>query len=357
MADHGGTRYVFQAKDHRGPAGNRAVQQAVAAKAITGTARCGVISSNGFTRQARELAAANYCLLIDYRTLEDAASCGKSFTDVIGDHDFSDSMPVEHDYDVVSEYEEAKSRLGHTPRNKDLTPATRYRIKKTYGNLSRLVESVGDVPYTRRPSDEDIVREYKRVRDIVGRTPTLDHMSANSSYSLNCFASYPFTELQKVCGDRPNIKRGASKQELIEAFKDLAKHLGRTPTVSELDDKGTFRSSYYRNRWGSMDAFRREMGLSRRELGQMQYEKRELVAIVLLLKEALKVRQDDPDPRVNHTVLDRLRFGDSPFISPSTVSRRFGSWDSFLAELDGATFQEFSNALDNLIGDFLRRDT
>ena len=262
LAVHGGTRYVFQCKDQDRPVGNRAVQQAVAAKAIMDAGRCGVISSKGFTRQAKELASKNYCLLVDVQKLEEAAESGYSFVDLVRGHEFSDSVSVEHNYDVVHEYEATKSRLGHTPRNKDFDATTRYRIKRSYGSLSRLIESVGDRPYTKRPSDEEIRREYKRVREIVGRTPTLDHMATHSQYSRNCFASYPFTNLQKDCGDRPNIKRGASKRDLIGAFEELTESLGRPPTIRELDENGRFRASYFRARWGNLDAFRREMGMS-----------------------------------------------------------------------------------------------
>jgi hypothetical protein len=86
-------------------------------------------------------------------------------------------------------------------------------------------------------------------------------MAANSKLPRNCFKDYPFTKLQREFGDRPNYESRVPKDNLIEAFNKLNSLLGRIPTLRDLDEKGEYRSSYYRARWGNIDNFLREVGI------------------------------------------------------------------------------------------------
>jgi hypothetical protein len=354
LGDYDGDSYLFQCKDHRRPVGNNAVQQAVTAKPFYRAAKCGVISRGSYTKSASALARVNYCLLFIESELQAAVDSGESFDDLLTGYQPPASIPVEHDYDVIKVYRETKVRCGHTPRNKDFDASTRYRIKKIYGNLTNLIESVGDSPYSKRPSDDDIVGEYKRVRAIVGEVPTLADMTMHSSFSRNCFASFPFRKLQRRCGDRPNVERGVGKQELIDAYRELRRTLGRNPSVTELDEKGDYRASLYRRRWGNMDGFRREMGIPRGELGQRSYKTRELAALFLLLEAASAIRADTEGFQLGYTGLEGIRWADEIFVSPTTISRRFESWDSFRSQMTEGASAKFSSDLAELVSEFLR---
>lgn len=354
LGDYDGDSYLFQCKDHRRTVGNKAVQEAVTAKAFYRAAKCGVISRGSYTKSASALARVNYCLLFIESDLQAVADSGESFDKLLTGYQPPASTPVEHDYDVIRLYQETKVKCGHTPRNKDFDASTRYRIKKAYGNLSNLIESVGDSPYSRRPSDDDIVGEYKRVREIVGRVPTLEDMATHSSFSRNCFASFPFTKLQRRCGDRPYVERGVGKQELIDAYHELRRRLGRNPSMTELDERGKYRASYYRTRWGNMDGFRREIGIPKGELGQRSYKTRELVALFLLLEAASAIRADTEGFQLGYTGLERIRWADDIFVSPTTISRRFESWDSFRSKVTEGAFARFSSNLAELVSEFLQ---
>ena len=125
------------------------------------------------------------------------------------------------------------------------------------------------------------------MKEKIKKTPTLADMESHSTFSRNSFSSYPFTKLQRECGDAPNIQRGVSKAKLISAFKELERKLGRTPSLKDLDEGGIYRSSYYRNRWGNIDTFLKEIGISRRTFKkQLSYSEQELIVIYLFIKES-----------------------------------------------------------------------
>lgn len=65
VAEKGGARIVLQCKKYSKPAGNRAVQEIVAAIAHEEAQRGVVVATGGYTRAARILAASNKVLLLD----------------------------------------------------------------------------------------------------------------------------------------------------------------------------------------------------------------------------------------------------------------------------------------------------
>ncbi|NEQ78524.1 MAG: restriction endonuclease [Okeania sp. SIO2C9] len=350
IGKYGDSTYIFQCKKHKKKQGNRPVQEAIAAKTYYKASRCAIISESGFTKSAFELARPNYCILFTADEISDAVNSKHNFGDLIEGFNFPEYVTVEHDYDVIKRYEEIKAKIGHTPRNSDLDSTTRYHIKRIYGNLSNLISQLGDRPFSRRPTDNEIKNEYIRVKEKVGKIPTLADMELNSAFSRNCFSSYPFTKIQRDCGDAPNIQRGVSKAKLIRAFKELEQKLGRTPTLKDLDESGIYRASYYRNRWGNIDTFLKELGISRRNFKkQLSYDERELIIIYLLLKKIFEIRQDDKDFYLNHTVLEKLKFEENTFISPGTFSNRFESWKQFINYLDGDKATYFEKDLDKII--------
>ena len=71
IADAGGRRVVIQCKFYSKPVGNKAVQEAAAARSFHGGDRAAVVSNAAFTRSARQLAQANGVLLLHHDQLRD----------------------------------------------------------------------------------------------------------------------------------------------------------------------------------------------------------------------------------------------------------------------------------------------
>lgn len=328
VGTYNGLTYIFQCKNHTKRHGNKGVQEAVAAQRLYKANRCVVISSSGFTPSAIELAKANNCILLtssDFFELHDFPPTNYSAlfqteTAVIG-----------FDYNLLEEYEMLRRTLGRTPKWDELNKHLRYKVRKEYGNYGHFLAEIGDTKHSTKPSDEELKKEYLRVKSIINKIPTLADIKEHSSFSLNSFHQYPFTKLQKNCGDRPNIERGVTKEQLIDAYFAVQEKLGHPPTIKEIDDCCQYRSSYYRRRWGSMDAFLISIGKSRTEAGlSRRYTKKEIVIIYLLIKVLLSVVKESNDYDVNHTVLEQLKFDGKSLISPGTISKKFGGWDNFV---------------------------
>jgi HJR/Mrr/RecB family endonuclease len=69
VGEKNGERFVFQCKLYGRPVGNKAVQEAYAAKAFYGASRAAVISNSGYTASARNLAASTGVILLTPRDL------------------------------------------------------------------------------------------------------------------------------------------------------------------------------------------------------------------------------------------------------------------------------------------------
>ena len=322
----GNTKYVFQCKNHLKNQGNKCVQEIISARTLYKANRSMVISQSGFTKSAYQLAKPNYCILIsgnEFFTLTDFLSTIKE--ENISFQNFGE------DYDLLKIYEKLKTKIGHIPKNGDLDPTTRYLIRKKYKNLTNFVNSIGDVPYTIRPDDDKIKEEYLRIKTLIKKTPTLAEISTNSNFSRNSFSSYPFTKLQKECGDTPNIERGVTKDTLINEFNELSKKIGHYPSQLEIDQCGVYKVSYYRNRWGSFDNFLSEIKLTRTQLRiSRRYSKNDLLRIYALIELIFSIKNEENiNSYITHTVLENLTFEGKPLISPSTFSKRFGTWTKF----------------------------
>lgn len=329
-----GTKYVFQCKNHEKPQGNKCVQEVISAQRLYKGNRSVVISHSSFTSAAVALAKANNCILIlasDFFELTEFPP--KGYTEIFE----KNILVYDFDYQLIERYEEIKKEIGRTPRWAELNENVRYLIKKNYKNYGNFLASIGDNLFSNKPTEEELKSEYIRIRNMLGRVPTGEDIRTRSKFPYNSFHSYPLTKLQKECGDRPNIERGITKEELKHAYFALEMKLGHPPAIKEIDEFGEYRSSYYARRWGNFDGFLSEIGRTRTEAGLPRiYSKEELVTIYSLIKILLSVVKESDDYKVNQTTLERLVFKDNTLISPSTYSNnnKFGSWSSFLDYLD-----------------------
>lgn len=321
------TKYVFQCKNHSKTQGNRCVQEVVAAQKLYKANRSVVISKSDFSSAAISLANANNCILIkaiDFFNLE--LFPPKNYSAIFHDN----RVYADFDYNILEAYEEEKRNLKRTPKWAELNKHLRYLITKKYKNYGNFLLVIGDNKHTSKHTDDELKVEYKRIKNLLHKTPTLSDIKENSDFPLNAFHAYPFTKLQKECGDRPNIERGISKEELIRAYFELEKKLKRTPSINEIEEKGEYRASYYRRKWGSFDNFLLEIGRTRVQANlPKKFSNEEIVIIYWIIKNLLSIIKEDSNITVTHTILEKLSFDGKTIISPGTISKKFGSWEKF----------------------------
>lgn len=329
-----GTRYIFQCKNCQDSQGNKCVQEVIGAKGLYKGNRCVVISYSSFTSAAIALAKANNCILIrssDFFDLSEFPPRG--YTDIF-DHNI---LVYDFEYQIIERYEEIKKAKGRTPKWDELSANIRYLIRKKYKNYGNFLTTIGESKHSNKHTDEELRKEYVRIRTLLGRVPTAADIRTNTTFPYNQFHAYPLTKLQRECGDRPKIERGVDKESLKRAYFDLEKKLGHPPSINEIDEKGEYRSSYYSKRWGNFDGFLHDIGRTRTEAGLPRvYTKDEIVSLYALVKILLSVVKECDDYKVNKTTLEQLRLNDRCLISPSTYSNpsKFGSWKAFMDYLD-----------------------
>lgn len=74
IAEKNGLRIVLQCKLYSAPVGNKAVQEAVAARAFEQARYCAVVSNSSYTSAAEQLAATNKVFLLHYSELQNIES-------------------------------------------------------------------------------------------------------------------------------------------------------------------------------------------------------------------------------------------------------------------------------------------
>lgn len=342
-----GTRYVFQCKNHKKPQGNRCVQEVIAAQKLYKGNRSVVISDSPFTAAAIALAKANNCILIqaaDFFALSEFPP--KDYT-----LQFSENTLVyDFDYLLIERYEEIKKKVGRTPKWDELNENIRYLVVKKYKNYGNFLSAIGDTKHTSKHTDEELRNEYLRIRKLLNRVPTGADIREHSLFPYNQFHEYPLTKLQKECGDRPNIERGVSKDELKRAYFELEEKLGHPPAVKDIDSYGEYRSSYYVRRWGNIDSFLSEIGRTRTTAGlPRRYTKDEVVAIYSCIKVLLSLVYENDNYKVTQTVLEKIRFNDGTLISPTTFTNKFGSWKEFCEYVERNTLDSALERITNKI--------
>jgi hypothetical protein len=116
----------------------------------------------------------------------------------------------------------------------------------------------------RRYSDDEIIAELRACAARIGRSPTMREFGADPETKVHPqtviehFGSW--NQAKRVAGLRP--RRFATREELVQALRDLGELLGRTPTARDIDaHRGLVPSkSLYWHTFGSLTQALREGG-------------------------------------------------------------------------------------------------
>ena len=126
--------------------------------------------------------------------------------------------------------------------------------------------------------------------------------------------------------------------------------MGHPPAVKDIDSYGEYRSSYYVRRWGNIDSFLSEIGRTRTTAGlPRRYTKDEVVAIYSCIKVLLSLVYENDNYKVTQTVLEKIRFNDGTLISPTTFTKKFGSWKEFCEYVERNTLDSALERITNKI--------
>ena len=194
IAYHNNLKYIFQCKDWKKKPGEVAVREILAAKQLFKADRCAVISNTGFTEQAYRLAKPNFILLITGNDFFNAVSLSDLFNENMAST--SNHILVNHDYNIISEFEQLKNQLGHTPTLDELGKTLRYKIRNQYKNYTTFLKSIGERFKNSKPTELQIKSEYIRIRKLVKKTPTSEDIKKNTilPYNFSCISIKQITK-------------------------------------------------------------------------------------------------------------------------------------------------------------------
>jgi len=328
VATDGGIKYVFQCKFVKSKQGVGSVQEVLTARHFYNANICGVISESGFTPQAYQLAKPNYIYLLtssEFFSLLDKTKLVSESIDKLSQVSFN--------YDIIKSYEKLKQQINKTPTWEELDKTLRYKIKKEYGNYSLFLNKIGQRKAKSKLTADQLKSEYQRIRSIVGRTLTANDIKKHTTLPYNSFHSYPLTKLQKECGDRPNIERGITKEQLIAEYLILAKKLGRNPTSIDLDNHGLYKYSYYvPHRWKNFRDFLREANIPESEVTKRRYSETETVLMYCLIEQLIRLKENNSEKEINSTVLKNLKYNDKVLFSRGAIANKFDNLDQLLKD-------------------------
>lgn len=359
VAYHKNIKYIFQCKYHQAKQGVKAVQQVMAARLLYSANKCVVISHSGFSRQAYILAKSDLVSLIDEETLF-AATDIDSFVKELSVGSFINHIK-EHDYDIIKEFEKAKEQYGRTPTLPELDKTLRYKINHVYGNYLTFLSSIGEKPKRVKPTDEQLKAEYLRIRELLGKVPTANDIKANTHLPYNAFHQYPLSKLQEECGDEPNVDRNITDEDLIKAYKDLAKELGHNPNGTELDKQGKYKSFLYGRRFGSLENFYKRPEIKAYELIRTIPSKEDFIVMFTFLTEIMQIKgimQNDFEELYKMMYRDRTKIvhRDKTVLSCEHIEYKFGGRREFLDEYtNNEAVKEFADSVKKAITIFKER--
>ena len=184
-------------------------------------------------------------------------------------------------------------------------------------------------------SDDELLGELRAFAEELGRTPTMTEMNEQGPYSAQTYYHRfgSWTDALQEAGveiDNDNARTSLSKEELCEALQDLTDELGRTPKTTEMEEQGPYSTSTYFARFGSWS--------NALEAADLDGDRGRGPGGVISRKELLTALQDLAD-----------ELGETPTVAEmneqgryavSTYIERFGSWNDAVREAGLSTNDE-----------------
>ena len=188
-----------------------------------------------------------------------------------------------------------------------------------------------------------------RIRELLGKVPTAREIKNHTDMPYNSFHEYPLSKLQKECGDKPNVDRSLTCEDLIIEYLELEKRLGHKPNGAELDKYGKHPSFTYIRRFGSLRAFYKLPQINADNLIKNALPKSDTFAIYTLLTTILELKNE----LLEYNSLCKVEYKDKILLSKYMVENRFGSYKKLLDEYaNNEAAKDFVKAINTAISTF-----
>lgn len=345
-------RYVIQTKRHGSPVNLKSVQEVYAGMRYYGADYCMVVTNNTFTEAAKELAKRCNCKLIDREDFiklpdEDFTS-PESFFDFIEEKKLKKKLKkfIISSEQLIEEYHRLKQSIGKQPTISDIDSKSKFSssaYRRRWGTWNMFLQAINE-PLLQNKSitKKEFEDNYKEVKEKIGRTPTGKDMNILGKYSLSAYGRRfgTWNKFLESIGENLNKKDNISKADFIGEFLRVKSVIGHVPTTLEMSKHGGIGRNSYKRIWGSWSNFLKEQG---EKYQRRNIPEEELTEAYLKLKKQLKKGS-----------LTQKDMNDCGKFSPSVYERRFGSWHKFLKHIGDNAIRKTDISEKDLFDDYLR---
>ncbi|MFD1512530.1 homing endonuclease associated repeat-containing protein [Halomarina rubra] len=135
--------------------------------------------------------------------------------------------------------------------------------------------------------EEDLIEALRELADELGKTPTQTEMNESGEFSYRPYYTQfgGWNDALAAAGMSPNHRNSVSEEELIQELREVAERVGRVPRMADMDEHGKFSASAYHRRFGSWPAARDAAGLQERTETTRKIGRDALLAALVRLAE------------------------------------------------------------------------
>ncbi|WP_266082224.1 homing endonuclease associated repeat-containing protein [Haladaptatus caseinilyticus] len=173
----------------------------------------------------------------------------------------SQSDSIYSDTELLTALQQFAQKLGNTPSKRLMreqgphSPAT---YANRFGSWKEAVTEAGLEPYRRgvKITEDELLAELEELATSIGKSPTASEMNERGKFSASTYHRHfgSWTAALEASGlspDNHSERKGLSKQELIDELRRMADVLRRSPTTTEMNELGEYSAGTYRRRFDS----------------------------------------------------------------------------------------------------------
>ena len=249
--------------------------------------------------------------------------------------------------EYVKEYYRIKQELGRVPKIEELEKMCKFSVGSHFNTVfgtkgkgkgyTFFLKSIGDEPYFKRFSDQELIERYKKAKEKVGRIPFLKELKVSSDFFKKRFGGYN-NFLLKIGESEEDIKsrkERVTEAEIIERFENRKKELKRLPKFEELNMKTCIQKKY-----GSYTNFLKQFGYDIKDCYNTNYKntfltKEDMVKEYKRVEEITKEKYNRPPILTDFCYKNKIAK-----FSEKLIRNQFGTWNKFLAYMGQPTFDQ-----------------
>ena len=161
---------------------------------------------------------------------------------------------------LVQEFYRVWKVMGQQPSSNDLNrygKVSSHYFKKSFGSWSAFLKKLKLEPLVYRPTNEELIDAYFRLKKELRRQPTPLDMELKGRFAKNTYRNRwgSWVNFLNVVGDKSLHGISYSEQELTQNYQMVREKLGYVPTLAELEKHGKFMAEQYYRTFGTYGDF------------------------------------------------------------------------------------------------------